>query len=157
MRRGLQSMVLVLLLTGFTVEAQAQRRGNTDGPKKEWAEGRRGGGPEMRLPNLTDEQKEQIKAIVLNGRKETLPLRNAMREKRAELQTLRTSENYDERAVNSTISEIAELQESMMLMREQHRQEIREVLTEEQRIIFDSRSGKRSAFKARFGRGGRNR
>lgn len=145
MRRGLKSMVLVLLLTGFAVQAQAQRRGNNDGPKREWAEARRGEAPEMRLPNLTDQQKEQIKAIMLKGRKETLPLQNALREKQAELHTLRTAENYNERAVKSKIDEITELQHSLMLLREQHRQEIREVLTEEQRIIFDSKPPKKGA------------
>ena len=156
MRQVLTTTLVVLMLTGVVAEAQAQRRGNNEGPNKERVEqARRGQAQGLRLPGMTDEQREQIKAIMLNGRKEALPLQNALREIKAELQTLRTAESYDEAAVAAKINEISDLQTSMMLLRERHRQEVRALLTEEQRVIFDTRKPNREARRGVPGRGNR--
>lgn len=121
------------------------------------AQNERAQGQQMRLPNLTDEQKEQIKAIRLNGQKEALPLRNELMEKKARLRTLTTSEDYNENSVNNTIDDISELEASLMKLRQNHRQEVREILTEEQRIVFDSASqrGKRKGNNDQRGKRGR--
>lgn len=141
MRRAIKTTFLFLILSGVvgTLSAQPQNRRNMQ-PKqdRQIAQNERGQGQQMRLPNLTEEQKEQIKAIKLNGQKEALPLRNELMEKKARLRTLTTSEDYSEKAVNGTIDNIAGLEASLMKLRENHRQDVREVLTEEQRIIFDS-------------------
>jgi Spy/CpxP family protein refolding chaperone len=88
--------------------------------------------------NLTDEQRDKVEEIHLNGQKGMLPLRNNIQEKNAQLRTLRTSADYDEAAVNALIEEIGELRTAMMAMRTGHQQQIREILTEEQRIKFDT-------------------
>lgn len=92
--------------------------------------------------NLSEEQLAQAKDLRTKGMKEMLPIRNSIQEKRARLQTLRTAENYDAKAVNNIIDEISELRSKQMKMREAHRQEFRSLLTEDQRVICDSRNGR---------------
>lgn len=92
----------------------------------------------MNMLDLNEEQSEQIETIHLNGQKSMLPLRNTLREKNARLRTLTTSESYDEKAVNEVIEEISEIRAAMLTMRTSHRRQIRELLTEEQHIKFDS-------------------
>lgn len=160
MRRAIKTTFLFLILSGVvgTLSAQPQNRRNMQPQQnRQIAQNERGQGQQMRLPNLTEEQKEQIKAIKLDGQKEALPLRNEMMEKKARLRTLTTSEDYNEKSVNNTIDEISELEASLMKLRQNHRQEVREILTEEQRIVFDSASqrGKRKGNSDQRGKRGR--
>lgn len=91
------------------------------------------------LPGITDEQKAKIKKIHLNLKKELMPLQNKMAEKKAHLKTLATAENVDANAVNTTIDEIAALKAQMMKKQMAAKQEMRKLLNEEQRLIFDSK------------------
>lgn len=91
------------------------------------------------IPNLTAEQEKQIEQLKLKHQKEMLPLRNALREKHARMQTLETAEKADMAAINKTIDEIATIKTDMQKKRAAHRQEIRNVLNEEQRLVFDSK------------------
>lgn len=160
MRRAIKTTFLFLILSGVvgSLSAQPQNRWNMQPQQnRQIAQNERAQGQQMRLPNLTDEQKEQIKAIRLNGQKEALPLRNELMEKKARLRTLTTSEDYNENSVNNTIDDISELEASLMKLRQNHRQEVREILTEEQRIVFDSASqrGKRKGNNDQRGKRGR--
>lgn len=160
MRQTIKKTFLLLVLSGFAISVAAQPqqgRKNMQGQNKQLAQNERGqrGNQEMRLPNLTEDQKEQIKEIRLNGQKEALPIRNALGEKKAKLRTLTTSEDYNERTVNGVIDEIADLEASIMKLKETHRQEVRSILTEEQRIVFDTRgrnSQKRGPNKVKRGK-----
>lgn len=89
--------------------------------------------------NLTDEQKEKIEAIRLKTQKEMLGIRNQLGEKQARLRTLTTGDTYNEREVNKVIEEIGALNTRKMKLHVSHRQEIRNLLDEQQRLKFDSR------------------
>ncbi len=89
--------------------------------------------------NLTEEQQEKIAGLRLEMQKELLPLRNQLGEKRAKMRTLATTENADLKALNRLIDESKDLQAEMAKLRLANRQQIRKLLTEEQRIMFDSR------------------
>lgn len=95
------------------------------------------------IPNLTDEQQKKIDALTIPHRKEMQVLRAQMKEKQAHLETLRIADNADMTAINKTIDEISVLKTTMMKKREAHKQEIRKILTDEQRLIFDANAGKR--------------
>lgn len=113
---------------------------------------------------LTKEQKDQLKTFRIEQEKQLLPLKNQLREKRAQLQTLRTAEKVDMIAINNLVDEIAELQKKHIKVREAHYQKVRSVLTDEQRIIYDNSMGKRrirmllrngiKMMEMRFGRNG---
>lgn len=92
-----------------------------------------------KIPDLTDEQKEQIKELKTDHLKATLPLKNQLQEKEARLQTVSTGDNVNMNDVNKTIDEIAAIKTKMAKSRAAHRQQIRKILTDEQRVFFDSR------------------
>lgn len=94
------------------------------------------------IPNLTDEQQKKIDALTIPHRKEMQTLRAQMKEKQAHLETLTIADNADMTAINKTIDEISVLKTTMMKKREAHKQEIRKILNDEQRLFFDSHAGK---------------
>ena|SRR5690554_4334348 len=152
MKRIFKATFLVFLLSAFAMNVQAQRMNNRDMNKQQnpqsqmRAQGnqaQRGMGVEMRIPNLTDAQKEQIKTIRTNGQKEMFPVQNQLREKNAQLITLTTAEKYDAKAVNKVVDEISNLEKTKLLAQINHKQAIREVLTPEQRLAFDANTSRK--------------
>ncbi|HET8864992.1 MAG TPA: Spy/CpxP family protein refolding chaperone [Gracilimonas sp.] len=147
MKNNIKVSVLTVLLIGLTVDVSAQQvnrmqdkaKGDQQGQMMNRAD-RQGQNHRhmMTQLNLTNEQKEKIGEIRLNGQKGMIPLRNNMQEKNAQLRTLKMSYDYDEAAVNALIEEIGELRTAMMTMRTARQQEVREVLDEGQRIKFDT-------------------
>ncbi len=141
-------LILTLIISGlFIGTSLAQPPGKRGGPNP-GMEGRF----LDRIPDITEEQKEQIKGLKTDHMKEVLPLRNQVQEKQAHLQTISTGENVNLEKVNKTIEEISALKMNMAKKRAAHRQEIRKVLTEDQRVIFDSfrmKKGKHHGFDGR--------
>ena len=89
--------------------------------------------------NLSEDQQLQMKSMRLKMQQEMLPIRNKMGENRAKLRTLSTVENADMKAINKLIDANSQLIANMAKLKAANQQEIRKVLTEEQRIMFDSR------------------
>jgi len=132
-------LLSVILFVGLSNTVLAQ--GNPDRSK-----GKRGmryynHSQHLQIPDLSDKQKEQIKSIMLENRKAVLPLQNQLREKRARLRTLSTGDDIDMDAAEAVIEEIGDLRTEIMKKRYATRQEIRSLLTEDQRVWFDSRAG----------------
>ncbi len=100
------------------------------------------------IPNLTDEQKEQIKALRLDMMKKALPIKNSIGEKRARLRSLQTASPVNMKAVNTLIDEIASLKAKIAKLRAEKRQQVRRLLSDEQRIVFDSRPPHRGGKKS---------
>ncbi len=104
---------------------------------------------------LSDEQKAKLQVLRVAHQKETLKLRNKMAELHAHLRTLSTAELADMKAINATIDEITQTQNLLMKSREGFKQQIRSMLSEEQRLQFDMQKhgrggmhGKKSLSKA---------
>ncbi len=95
----------------------------------------------MGIPNLTDDQKAKIKAQQVSFGKEALPMKNQLAEKRAHLRTLQTAQNYDANAVNATIDDITKAESQLMKKSAANHEAIRKLLTDEQRLAFDSQKG----------------
>jgi len=93
------------------------------------------------VPNLTEDQKKKIKDLRTPLHKEILPLKNQLVEKKAHLKTLQTAEKADLKSINTTIDEMTQLQSQIMKKRAAFTQSIRAILTDEQRIEFDMRTG----------------
>jgi Spy/CpxP family protein refolding chaperone len=91
---------------------------------------------------LSPEQKKSIMEIKTKMMKEALPIKNQIGEKEAHLKTISTGDNIDMNAVNNTIDEISVLKAKMMKMHMANRQEIRKVLNDEQKLIFDIKGPK---------------
>ena len=91
-----------------------------------------------RLPGITDQQRQDIQKIQLATRRDIMPLRNQVFEKSARLRTLNTAEKPDTKAIDATLDEVSALRNQIAKRRMQSHQEIRKLLTDEQRVIFDS-------------------
>lgn len=92
----------------------------------------------MMIPDLTEEQKEQIKELRVDQMKKMTQLRNQLTEKRAALSTLQTQDNPNMEEINTTIEEMGQIRISMHKEQAAHHQEIRKLLTEEQKAYFDA-------------------
>ncbi len=134
------AIMLTVGLSNLSIAQQGRGNGDGTGSGPKFNMQQKGNAAHcMNLPDLTEEQQKQIKELRIKHLKAMLPLKNEIREKQAHLKTLTTKEKVDVNAVNSTIDEIVKLKGKMMKSANAHKQEIRKILTEEQRVIFDSR------------------
>jgi Spy/CpxP family protein refolding chaperone len=148
----------VLLIMAFSVIVSAQPgdrpcTGDKEGPKMgampmmghgfvKGMEGcKRGQGANhyFNLPNLTDGQKANLDELRLAHQKAVLPLRNLLGEKQAHLMTVRTEDKADLNKINQVVDEIGAVKVKLAKEREAYHQNVRKILTEEQRLIFDMR------------------
>ena len=156
--RIFKTLMITLLVSGFTTIAFAQQQpgGKNIPDRPRWPMAQNWSGARAShamLPNLTDEQKSSIKDTMLNTRKAILPIQNQLREDQAHLHTLMTTDKIDMKAVNSQADKIGDLRTQIMKQRLASRQQIREQLTDEQKVIFDSRpQGKFHRIRDRRGR-----
>ena len=88
---------------------------------------------------LTDEQQAKAEELKLNMQKAALPLKNKLGENRAKMRTLTTAENPDMKAINKLIDNNAALRADLEKLGAAKHQEFRKILTDEQRIKFDSK------------------
>ncbi|MFZ4413037.1 MAG: Spy/CpxP family protein refolding chaperone [Bacteroidales bacterium] len=91
------------------------------------------------IPNLTKEQSESIHKLQLNVAQAKFPLENNVREKEARLHTISTVKVPDMQAIEKQIDEIASVKVQLAKLQAAHDQDIRKVLDDEQRLIFDKR------------------
>ncbi len=121
----LLSLAAMLSFGSLTASAQERQQGSCCNFPTEMA--------------LTDAQKKQLKDIKISEEKKLMPIDNQLKEKKAHLNTLRTAEKPDMGQINSTVEEIGKLRIEKQKIKEASIQDIRKVLTEEQRLAFDKR------------------
>ncbi len=92
----------------------------------------------MNIPDLTPDQQKKIDDLKIKFRKEMLQLNLKSKEAQARLKTLETGENVKLSEIDATIDEITALQNQKMKIRARHKQDIRNLLNEKQRIYFDT-------------------
>jgi len=133
--RNLTIIAILLFVTG-SVFAQGNQG------KKAGLKGQKGQkGMFMNIPDLTDAQKTQMKDMRTANMKEMMPLRNKVQEKQAHLTTVSTGDNVNMNEVNKTLEEISAIKLKMAKNKFAHRQEVRKILTDDQRVYFDMHSG----------------
>lgn len=130
----ISALLVVMLAIAFSSTAQ-QRQGGSQQKKQMKFE------KQEMLPDLTDAQKDQMQAIHIKSMKATQPLKNELMEKKAHLNTLNSADKADMKAINNQIDEIATIQASMQKVRAASKQEVRNMLTDDQRVMFDARRG----------------
>ena len=115
--------------------------------------------------SLTDEQKEKMRALRQEFRKERVRARADLRVQRMELTELMRAENPDRAAIARKLKENSEARNTQALATFDHRQAMRSILTPEQQDkIKEMRKGRRGrrgigrqGRRGRRGRDGRNR
>ncbi len=132
--------VMILPILSYAQPGQrgsGNGQGNGQGPRgKRYEQG--GERMFMNIPNLSDEQKDNLKAIHVAAQQDILPLRNEINEKEASLTTLQTDAKPDMKAINNTIDEISELKASIAKRRAIAHQDVRKQLDDEQRLFLDT-------------------
>ncbi len=89
------------------------------------------------IPKLTDDQKGKIEKLKLPHHKEMMTLKNQLGEKKAQLRSLSTADKPDMAAINRLIDEMGAIKTTMMKKKSAFHQDVRALLTDEQRIQFD--------------------
>jgi Spy/CpxP family protein refolding chaperone len=98
-----------------------------------------------KMPGMTTELKTKMDALKVTHMKQIQALKNKMHELKAHQRTLETADKPDMKAVYANIDEMTKLQNQMMKAQADHRNEIRSMLNDEQKLWFDnhSRGGER--------------
>ncbi|MBN2744166.1 MAG: periplasmic heavy metal sensor [Marinilabiliaceae bacterium] len=138
------SAILVSGMLMLGTSAFAQQGQGKMGQEKGW---RQGETTCMGIPNLSADQQTKIDALKLTHQKEMLVLKNQMGELKAKQRTLTTTDKADIKAINANIDEITKVKNQMMKKQAQHRQDVRALLNDEQKIWFDTHAGKRGGHK----------
>lgn len=146
---NLRKITAVLIGMMLTVSLIAQR-GNGPGPFNTDRSGR--GHFCHALPDLTEEQEQKLGELRTIQMKKMNAYRSDLSIKMAELQKLQTAENADMEEINAKIDEIGKIKVGMAKQKAAHIQKVRALLTDEQRVIFDSKHGKQGKG-MRMGRG----
>lgn len=94
------------------------------------------------IPDLTENQKTEMQKLKTAHMKEVMPIRNQLNELEAHLKTLTTATNPDLNAIYAEIEKIGKVKTDLQKMKAKHHQDIRKLLTDEQRLMFDMHSGK---------------
>lgn len=136
---------VLLLLIGIDMPAAAQQQHN-------YREDR---GPHLMLerivPDLDEAQHIEIDKLRTQHFKSMIAMRAEIEVLTAELRALEISEKADQKSINSKIDEVMVLKTKLMKEGSKHRQDVRKLLTEEQRAMFDVHASR----KLRQGRQGR--
>ena len=140
-------MVLLIVMSGMffntALFAQGPGSGQCQG-KMEKGEGMKECHPQgcCGISDLTAEQQKQIDALKLNLMKECINIKNQIEEKKAHLITVSSGDNVDMTAVNKTIDELFALKAELVKKHETFKQEVRKLLTADQKVIFDLNQAK---------------
>ncbi|MBD3414983.1 MAG: periplasmic heavy metal sensor [Candidatus Aminicenantes bacterium] len=89
--------------------------------------------------DLTPEQQEKIQKMKLQFQKEMLTLQTELKTKMLDLRALMT-EKADSAKINAKIDEIAEARAAIQKKAYAHHMEVRNILTDEQKVTFDKMS-----------------
>jgi hypothetical protein len=92
---------------------------------------------EETISNLSSQQHTEIKELMVKKNKKLIRFENQLNEKKALLRTLETSDNPSLKSIYKLIEEIGKLSVAAMKVDADYIQQIRKLLTEEQRLEFD--------------------
>jgi len=134
-----RSLLIIMMIAAMSMSTTvfAQGRGNGQGMKK----GNHMEQMMKQIPDLNKKQVEKIKNLRIEMMKQITPLQAELQELKAHLQTLSIAEEADMKAINKTIDKISALQGKIMKIHAKFRQDVRSVLNDKQRVVFDSKAG----------------
>ena len=132
--------MLVLLTFVLTLSAQEQKQEQRKVIINK-GEGMMKANPAQLVPQFTPEQKKQIAEFKLTLQKEMIQLNNQLNEKQAQLKTLQQVEKPDMKSIYAKIDEITTIQNKKLKANALNKNNIRAILTDEQRIKFDMNNG----------------
>ena len=137
-------MLVILIASLGSTQTMAQGQGKCEQHGKEGMQGGMCKGDKNMafIKDITPEQQKQIDALKTNLIKESINTKNLIAEKQAHLKTVSTGDNVDMAAVNKTIDELFALKADMSKKHEAFKQDVRKLLTADQKVMFDIHAGK---------------
>ena len=101
------------------------------------------------IPNLTQEQQTKIEKLKTAHMQEMINYKTQLAEKKAHKNTLMVAKNVDLKSVNKVIDEMSAIRAEMQKTGAKHHNDVRNLLTDEQKVFFDSHylQGKRKGMK----------
>jgi Spy/CpxP family protein refolding chaperone len=130
------ALLAASMIGGMSISASAQEKSccNKDGQQQPTCQQ---GGKGCKIPDLTADQQKQIDALKATMMKDRLQLTAQIQEKKAHLKTLTITDQPDMAAINKTVDELYALKAELAKKKEAHIQDVRKILTPEQRLQFD--------------------
>ncbi len=106
--------------------------------------------------NLTTEQSDKIEALKLDFQKQQIDQRADVQKLHLEMKELMRADKPNRKAINSTLEKISGKQLVMKKMHVNHRLDVRELLTDEQKEIFDQHAMRKGHGRQGNGMGSRH-
>ena len=130
-------LLLFVLGTGG-LSAFSQDQGSGTGNKGDCAGYRHHHDKYSKIPDLTEEQKNQIEAFRTSFKNEIAPVKEELGKKKEALRTLTRSENVNMDQVNTLVEEMGALKTSIMKSKVAMKIDVWNILTDAQRNYLES-------------------
>ena len=92
---------------------------------------------------LSDNQKQQMRDLCIDHLKQVQPLKNQIRELQVAQKGMMMTQKPDLKSLMSNMEKISSVKKVMMKKGVDHRLAVRNILTDDQRVLWDARSSKK--------------
>ncbi|MDA3906368.1 MAG: periplasmic heavy metal sensor [Bacteroidales bacterium] len=143
-------ILAIALIVGMSLTANAQRgqrvNKNKQGMRAQ-AKGQgfnqdRQMGADCAYMQLSEEQQTEVAKLHLALTEKNLPVRNQLGEMHAKMQSLKTGDNQDFKTISNLIDDMSKVQAQIRKNAAKHHLSVRDLLTNDQQVMFDARQGK---------------
>jgi Spy/CpxP family protein refolding chaperone len=135
-KKYLVLLLAAMIMIPMSIYAQPPEK-DGDRTEEHLMHGKKEMGPHPMIPDLTDKQQEKMKDLQVEHMKMVQPIMNEIGELKAKLHTLETVKAPNMVEINKLIDDIGQQHTKIMKLKAAHMQEIRKLLTDEQRVFFD--------------------
>ena len=129
---GIAAIIFIALISTQFSYGQMERRGMNQGDHHKMM---------MEKLNLTNTQKEAVEVLHFSHKREMIDLKAALEKKKLDKQELLSKGNYTRDDYLGNVKAISDAKDIMAIAKANHRMDVYDLLTEEQRKTFDEMKG----------------
>ena len=129
---GIAAILFIALISTQFSYGQMERRGMNQGDHHKMM---------MEKLNLTDTQKEAVEVLHFSHKREMIDLKAALEKKQLDKQELLSKGNYTRDDYLGKVTSVSDAKDKMAIAKANHRMDVYDLLTEEQRKTFDEMKG----------------
>lgn len=131
---GIAAILFIALISTQFSYGQMERRGMNQGDHHKMM---------MEKLNLTDTQKDAVEVLHFSHKREMIDLKAALEKKKLDKQELLSKGNYTRDNYLGNVKAISDAKDIMAIAKANHRMDVYDLLTEEQRKTFDEMKGQK--------------